>query len=63
MQKLVNSDSYRLFAEIKGTNPTAWNWQAHERALGMLPPTNEEIEEEYGQEEIKEDVIYAGRPR
>ena len=26
VNKLVNSDGYQLFAQIKGNNPADWNW-------------------------------------
>ena len=33
--------------KIKGTNPTAWNWQKYERALGIHPEYYEEFKEEF----------------
>lgn len=47
MEKLTNSNEYKLFMKIKGTNPTAWNWQQYERALGIHPEYYEEFKEEF----------------
>ncbi len=40
VNKLVNSDGYQLFAQIKGNNPADWNWQIRDRQLGIYPPSS-----------------------
>jgi len=40
VNKLVSSDGYKLFAQIKGKNPADWNWQIHDRQLGLYPPSS-----------------------
>jgi hypothetical protein len=42
----VTSDAYKRALRAKGGNPTAWNWQMHERSEGFIPGNEEEEEKD-----------------
>ena len=45
--KLVNSQDYQRMMREKGANIAAWNWQAYDRAQGILPNEEEKAAKDF----------------